>query len=665
MREFQRIYGKKTLMLFFLLLVINTGIFIFGANPDKNITLMGEPLEQYIEEYPEFLSRTVRQGRARTGIRLFSQGFASEVTEKSVQRYETLTGILPKAGDNRGIVLFLQSHIFELLALFFMLHIVSSMFDERKKGLSNMVRATVNGRLILYLERAGIILFTAFTGTTAFMGSNLIGASVTFGMDDLLRPLQSLPEYQKCPYSISVFEYLLLLNLLKAMGIFLAGLFMYVLKGLVNGFLFYVLMGGLMIGELCCGMLIPPVSSINLLRYINLYTVIRTEDFFTGCVYLNISGHAVDGAEIACIVFGAVFLVLVSLGFLVHGKRYAVGTRGGERLGRFIGRIREKTAFQHTLFGWECYKLFIKQGAVIFITVCLCIHIEQSAKYRYYYPVDANEKLYYMKYSGEVTEKKLKLAENWMRSLKDSELFYKNRLEEIQNAPTFNSKGYADTSSALAANRYLQQSFAPVYEDLRGAYEYTQRTGKSVSLIEPYAYDFLLNHDEQTRQRASFLSIAAIIGALAGIYAFERHTNMEQMINSSCRGKLVAKRVKPILIVIISFTCAILFSLVQMINIERDIGFSGLDLPAQGLRFFNDFSIYISVRWALILLLAVRGLFGLMIGVLTAAFSRLGDDKFTVICNVAIVLVIWVILTNIIPGTEFMNPINLLGYTRV
>ena len=96
----------------------------------------------------------------------------------------------------------------------------------------------------------------------------------TFGTDDLLRPIQSLPEYQKCPYGLSILGFLIVLVLIKALAIFLVGLLMYVLKGLVNGFLFYLIMGGLAIAEVLCGLLISPVASVNLFKYINLFTVI-------------------------------------------------------------------------------------------------------------------------------------------------------------------------------------------------------------------------------------------------------------------------------------------------------------------------------------------------------------------------------------------------------
>ena len=648
-------------MLFFLLMVINFGIFIFGANPNKEITLEGEFLDQYIESYPDFLNTTVKQGKSRTAIKIFQQGFAAEVTSKSVLRYEKLIGTELKSGDNRGMVLFFQSHVSELLALFFMLHVVSLSFDERKKGLVNMVRATVKGRGVLFIQRIGILIFTAFSSVLLLMGGNLLGVVFTFGTDDLFRPLQSLPEYQKCPYVISIAGFLIVLCLIKALAVFLVGLLMYVLRGLTDGFLFYIIMGGLIIGEVICGVIISPVSSVNFLKYINLFTVIKTEDFFTGCVYLNISDSAVDGVFTACIVFIALLVILGVLGVIIHGKRYVARVRFGERFAAFVAKIREKAAFQHTIFGWECYKLYIRQGAVIILIACIGIHIQQSAKYGYYYQVDAQEKLNYIKYSGEITEEKIEKARKWMQVLKNSEANYEKKLEEIKNSEPINDQLYFSTVTALNNNRYQQSVFKPVLEDLESGYAYYQKTGNSVSLIEPFAYDFLLNRDVQTRQRASFLAIAAIIGALAGIFSSERHTNMEQMINSTYRGRSVRRRIKPVLVVVTSFVSVVALSLIQMININKNITFPDMDKAVQGIRYMSDFGIYMSVRSYFVFILVIRGLFGVLIGLITAFLSNRGDDKFTVICRTVIVMVLWIFVTSAIPGIEFLSPINLLG----
>jgi hypothetical protein len=252
-----------------------------------------------------------------------------------------------------------------------------------------------------------------------------------------------------------------------------------------------------------------------------------------------------------------------------------------------------------------------------------------------------------------------------MNTLKDSQENYEKRLEEIENTIPFNSQRYQSTVAALNNNMDLQKAFAPVLEDLRNCYKYTLETGNSVSLVEPYTYDFLLNRDVQTRQRAAFLSIAAIIGALAGIFAFERHTNMEQTINSTYRGRKIASVYKPVLIFLTSFSIPVIISLVQMININKNMAFPDLDQAVQGMRYLNDFGIYMSLRSFFIFLLVLRGLFGVLIGTITAVLSRLGDDKFVVICRVTIVIVIWLFLAELVPGLEFLSPINLLGYTWV
>ncbi|MCR5206603.1 MAG: hypothetical protein K6E47_16360 [Lachnospiraceae bacterium] len=665
MVELLRVYNKKTIMLFSLLLVASISIFIFGANPNKEITLTGDELEQYINGYPYFLDKTVKQGKLRSQLKLYEEGYASEVTAKSKTMYESLIGTEPEAGENRGMVLFFQSHIPELLALFFMLHVVSSFFDERKKGLVHMVRATYKGRSILCIYRIGILFFTAFVSVLLLMGANLVGAALTFGTGDLFRPIQSLPEYQKCPYGFSIIGFVLILVVVKTMGVFLMGLIMYVLRGLVNDFLFYCVIGGLIIAEILTGIFIPPVSSLNTFKYINLYSLIKTDDFFSGSVYLNLFDHAVRALSVLCIITVILSVLLLLAGFLIFGRKYAVRNKGGERLGGLIRRIKERFALQRTLLGWESYKVFIRQGAFIFIILCLGLHIQQSSKYGYFYGADPDERLNYKKYSGEIDDSKMERAERWMAQLKQSEANYVKRLEDLEADGKFGSDSYMKYSEALSQNRANQKAFEPVLMDLRSANEYRLRTGNSVSLVEPYVYDVLLNRDTQTRERGAFLAIVAIIGALAGIFAFEKHTNMEQMINSTYRGRRVKQLIKPLIVGVTAFLCPVILSLVQMILINKSMQFPDMDAPVQGLRYLNDFGLYVSIKTFFALLLVIRGLFGVIIGTVTAFISHMGDDKFSVICRVTIIMVIWIFVAELVPGLDFLNPIKLLGYTWV
>ena len=70
-----------------------------------------------------------------------------------------------------------------------------------------------------------------------------------------------------------------------------------------------------------------------------------------------------------------------------------------------------------------------------------------------------------------------------------------------------------------------------------------------------------------------------------------------------------------------------------------------------------------SVRAFLILMVSVRGLFGVVIGILTSVLSYFGDDKFMTACKAAIVIIVWILISEIIPGADIINPLGLLGFT--
>ena len=58
MREFSRVFNRKTFLLLLILCLINTAILILCADPAKEITQTGEELNAYLEHYPEFIEKT-------------------------------------------------------------------------------------------------------------------------------------------------------------------------------------------------------------------------------------------------------------------------------------------------------------------------------------------------------------------------------------------------------------------------------------------------------------------------------------------------------------------------------------------------------------------------------------------------------------------------------
>ena len=288
MKEVTRICNRKNILLLLLLCFINMGILILCADTEKQITLTGEELEAYLQEYPDFLERTHKSGSIMSKLQVYQSGFSGDHVRKVTAHYQSLGDVKVAVGDNRGIILLLQYRLTDIFQLIFLFMIVMDFFKERKKGLVSIVRSTPRGRGTLFLQRMGILALATFLSSILLYGCSFLSLYFTFGIHDLSRSLQSLPEFMKCPYPLSISEYLLFALLLKYLGSLLAGVLLYVIMGIFSYPAALTLSGAFLLLQLFSALLLEPVSSINHLRYLNIYTLLRAEDYFTDCIYLNL-----------------------------------------------------------------------------------------------------------------------------------------------------------------------------------------------------------------------------------------------------------------------------------------------------------------------------------------------------------------------------------------
>lgn len=655
MAELLRVFGRRNFIILLLLVFLNTGIFILCADPERIITRTGEELEQYLENYPRYIEKTIKTGKLRGSMKLYQEGFAADYLQKSISAYEALRDIEVTYGDNRGLVLFFQYHLSELFALVFGFVIVMDFFSERKKGLDNLIRSTVKGRSILFLQRVVILALASLISVAVLFGFTLIGVKLTFGAEGLNRLIQSIPEYQKCVYPFSIGQYIIYTCAIKAAGIFFACILLYTVLGLFGKFISTVLVIVLFAGEIALTLTIDPVSSLNAFRYINIYTLIRTDDFFTGCVYLNLFGNAVHGLKAAFIVLGILTFILVTVSFIVNGIMHVRNSRTGNRITGIFRRIAEKFALQRSLAHWELYKTFILQGALFIFAGLLGIHIYMSYRYEYIYPVDAMNKLYYIQYHGEITRELYEEAVGEMQRMEDTYARLKESLAKAQSAAVPNAPQIYNLTILLEHNEADRNNLQPVLEDMTTAIAYNEATGRNLWLVEPFTYDLFINRDERTRRRASFLALIVIIGGLAGIYSYDRQNRMGQQIHSSYRGRNVQKILKPSIAVITGAVTVSIFHLIQYIHLSNTYVFSDFDVPVQSIPFMRDFSLEISIRGYLILVFAVRALAGIAAALITALISHSCSDRFSSIGIAVLVFAIGIFAAELIPAAGFID----------
>jgi len=248
-----------------------------------------------------------------------------------------------------------------------------------------------------------------------------------------------------------------------------------------------------------------------------------------------------------------------------------------------------------------------------------------------------------------------------MIMLKESAANMQKTLDKLWNSVPLNDYLYGLTSDYLTNNLAMQRGLEPVLLNIREGFAYTQKTGKPVELIQPYTYDLLINRDTQVKQRASFLVLIVIIGALSGVYAYDHQNHMQQIMHTTYRGRQVNHIRKPLIGIGFCALTTILLHGVQLIHIQIGMGFNNLSAPIQSLTFMRHFPLYLSIGGYLLVLFLLRLLATTGLGILCMSLSHICQDKFTALGLGAFLCMLFFSLSELIPGADFLNPIYILS----
>lgn len=661
MNELKRIFDQKTIFFLIILMIINAGLFMMSFSAEKDITLTGKELESYIDGYHEFLKMTKENSNNMSMLNMYREGFVADNIRKTARAYSGLENITVSAGENRGIVLFLEYKLTDVIIIAFLMIISIRFLQERKKGIVNLIRSTVKGRGELYFCRVLILLFSSIVLGLAMYGVNFIVMMISFGQTDVSRMIQSLPEFMQCHYAITIFEYILISLALKIFACFLLGLMFYTVISILETGIAYTVSAIYIIAEFLCYNLIIPVSSFNFFKYINIVSIINCEYFLSVCQNINIFGKAVPA--LSCNIFFIVVTLffIIICGFFIHDKMYIRHKGFFKSISGKLSSIAEKSAFQRTLRGWESYKLLVKQGGLIFLMVAFFLALSSSIKYDYIYKINFHEQKWYEKFEGVITEETLISSEKILENLEDRIEAYQEKIENLMSQEEYNQNTLSHYIQYLSETTEERDALLPVLKNIRDGYEYTKRTGNVINLIQPYSYDLLLNKDKQTQNRASLYILIGIAAVVSGVFAYEGQNNMNNTLKSSRRGRRLLTFIKTSVVCEVSVCICIFIHLIQFVQIGNFMEYNNPDVPVQSLMFMRDFELYISIREFLILLFGVRAVFACVIGCACALISRFSTDTATATVVSLFIFAVPSVFSEIIPGEYFVSCVYLLS----
>ncbi|MBQ8632173.1 MAG: hypothetical protein IJ420_01040 [Lachnospiraceae bacterium] len=665
MREFLRvIWNKKTILFALILLLINVTFCLFQCNDSKEITLTGDALTEYLNGYDDFLAETMDNVSGMLGNSLFAKqdSFARKNIEKSAVDYGALSGLVPEEGENRGIVIYTRFQLTHFLVLGFVIYLVLRFLEEEKKGLQLLVRSTALGRIPLLLWRVGTLLFGAAAISFLLYGSTLLVVQLRYPGADLGRAIQSVPEFLKCTYQISIREYLFYDMLCKALAASVTGLLLYALSVFTTPMVALVAFSVAVGLEYLCYLTIVPTSVLAGVKYVNLCAMLVGRDGFINYLNLNFFGKPILILELQLWFALLLLIVLPLLGLIA-----CAGNRA-KTVGALASRLDKILAWfsRHRRpvggFTWEARKLLGKQMGFVILLLAAYLAYSASLESRYADLRNPYEMMWYEEFAGPITEDSVAAMEQTMADMEEDRLKLeasiarlKERLTKLMmEKPGDPAISYVSQELEKREDQLMEllKKMAGLNIVLPRAYsglEYTLETGRELWLLEPYTYQLLLENDSKTYERNRLYILLAVVAAFSGCMAYEYKAKMEPVLRTSYRGKRTVVY-KMVIVVLCSAVTALGIHMIQFVQIGKVFPYHSMDCPVQSIECMRDFPFSISITGYLCLLYGWRCLYAAAMGLFTMLVSRLVKDRVACIALCAAGLLVPVFLSAVFGG---------------
>ena len=450
----------------------------YGDTLPREYTFLKTIVLEYDEVagYDAFLDSIAQKAQQLSSISIFANsadGYDLANIEATARAFEGMRGIPIQYYPQRGLMTALDFALTDVVAVFAMLLLATVLVRfERDTGLLALIRSTQAGRGKTALAKLAALALSLAPVLVLLYGVNLIYCHACYGLGPLSRSVQSVPALMRTTLSLSAGQYIGLFLLTKWAAALAAGawvmLAMLAAKRLFTGAL---AAGGFLALNLLVRSLVPATSRWNVLKYANLVSLLRTNEFLGRYHNLYWFGQPLAlavvtaaTAVVCCTVFCALFCLVFMRGRLQAAQKLAL--RAPAPLRRFWARHARAGA---TPFGAELFKLFCVGGAALILCLFGAYQVYDAVQAESY--IDADE-IYYRYYMQNMQGPLRAETLGWLEQ--ESEKF--RPLVQLQSALASGSLSQAEYSALMMGYDSLQREMGTYQRVLAGAQRAAQLT---------------------------------------------------------------------------------------------------------------------------------------------------------------------------------------------
>lgn len=513
------------------------GYLRYGDTLPREYTFLKTIVYEYDEAagYDAFLDSIAQKAQQLSSISIFANsadGYDLANIEATARAFEGMRGIPIQYYPQRGLVTALDFALTDVVAVFAMLLLATVLVRfERDTGLLALIRSARAGRCKTALAKLAALALSLAPVLVLLYGVNLIYCHACYGLGPLSRSVQSVPALMRTTLSLSVGQYIGLFLLTKWAAALAAGawvmLAMLAAKRLFTGAL---AAGGFLALNLLVRSLVPATSRWNVLKYANLVSLLRTNEFLGRYHNLYWFGRPLAlavvtavTAVVCCTAFCALFCLVFTRGRLQAAQKLAL--RAPAPLRRFWARHARAGT---TSFGTELFKLFCVGGAALILCLFGAYQVYDAVQTESY--IDADE-IYYRYYMQNMQGPLRAETLGWLKS--ESEKF--QPLVQLQSALAAGSISQAEYSALMMGYDSLQREMGTYQRVLAEA----QRAAQLTRCQLVYGTGWLRLFDTADARDAADALAAALLCCVcfAGLFAMEKQTGMARVVCAAPLGR--------------------------------------------------------------------------------------------------------------------------------
>ena len=617
----------------------------FGAEPyilynDEYI----EENKQYITGYHDSIADIISRADAMGGISIFAKedSFSDSNLQKTKEDFKRVLNVEPVAFDDVFLKHYFAYDYINLFVVIGSVFVAFALVDNKKRGLRCILYSSVNGRGRLVINKIVALLKWDTIIVTAFYIGTLIVSAIKFDGDILgclNHPIQSVSEFAKIPYEMSIGMFLLLYLFVKLVIVFIISLIVWLIIFCVDNTVISIgFVGVIGTGTYIIDRFVGTNSPVNYIRYCNIWYLIKDISIFAEYKNLNWFESAVNKNVYICIFIAVICLICTFMAVLVGLKRYPCSSkvRKNTFILKFLSKIKTFMASLPEKFSvgmLEWYKLFIKQKGLVVVILLFGLWLSQMDLQQVIHTKEQD--LYYEfmdNYEGVKSVESEAYIDNLRDTLEKLDIQYEQLHSEYKAGTLTADQWFA--FSTMYLNFESERIFLKQIEE-QSEYLDQLKENKGIEgwYVNVYGYNHLFAAEDTYGNMALIFSVILIC---SGLFAVEKKSGTVKIIRGSSEGRLrlfITKLKVVILSAIALFSVA---TIIEIFSISYVYGLSGFGAPVQSV-YMLDFVPFECSMATFVILMYLSKLFVLLcLAVFVSVISIWIEQKKTIIASLIV-----------------------------